>query len=199
MTESKPKQTPRFWNDFDPESPLAGADLADLRQGVGQAPGTVASMWRHHRAAVHDGTFEHGFEDWKLTAEHQALTLFGLHQQSQNRTMHRPGIGLGTALRRLREAPGTSEDALDLQMRALVSSDDTDELYEHLRALITRLRQIGQGADYSKLHTDLYYWNWPESRARVQRAWAAQYSSWARSSAPADDSNEHTPDREETS
>ena len=198
MTEAKSPQPSRFWDDFDPNAPFAGADLADLRQGIGQEPGTVASMWRHHRAAVHDGTFEHGFEDWKLTAEHQTLTLFGLHQQSHNRTMHQPGIGLGTALRRLREDTSTSEDALDLQIRALVSSDDTDELYEHLRALITRLSQIGQGTDYSKLHTDLYYWNWPESRARIQRAWAAQYSNWTLSSASTDDSNKHTHEGEET-
>lgn len=182
MTESKPRRS-RFWEEFDPQAPYAGAKLADLHQGLGEEPGTVPSMWPYHRAKVRDLTVERGLDDWSLTAEHQALTLFSIHQQSQTRSMHWPGVGLGKALRSLRFDKNSSEDAVDMQVRALVTADDTDELFEHLRAFIPRLKRLengAQGVDYTKLYLDLQDWNFYEKRTPVRRAWAAQYSDWSR-------------------
>lgn len=182
MTDPKARR-PRFWEDFDPREPYAGAKLADLYRGLGEDPGTVPAIWQYHRSTVRDVTVERGLNDWALTAEHQALTLFALHQQSQSRSMHWPGIGLGKALRNLRLDPNTSNDAVDMQVRALATADDTAELYEHLRAIIPRLKRLkdgAQGLDYSKLYFNLYDWNDHAKRTEVRRAWGAQYSDWGR-------------------
>jgi CRISPR system Cascade subunit CasB len=186
MTDPKPHR-PWFWERFDPREPYAGVTIADLYRGLGEPSGTVPSIWRYHRSTVRDLTVQRGLPDWGLTAEHHALTLFALHQQSQSRSMHARGVGLGTALRKLRLDPNTSSDAVDLQVKALVTADDTEELYEHLRAVVPRLKRLkdgAQGLDYTSLYWNLYHWNDHAKRTEVRRAWGAQYADWGRTKTP---------------
>lgn len=196
----------------EPEGP-PGAELSALRQGIGREPGSVPAMWRYYIKTNDAG-------DWtpEFAAEHAALSLFAIHQQSQARPMHRKGVGLGTAVLALRqhgkgqdgdEAPGregggapaagragsgTADwdrlDPVDRRFSAAATSTDTAELVWHLRGLITQLRGIGQPLDYTKLFEDLRNWGIPEKAARVRRRWGMQY--FTRSRPPADD----TPDDE---
>jgi len=162
-----------------------GADLAKLRRGLGRTPGDVPEMWRFHVTMNQDGVLTRWF-----VAEHHALTLFGLHQQSQARPMHRTGVGLGTAVRALRDkdaTPARAEDGaktspkwdrvdpVDRRLSAAATAGSRHELILHLRGLITRLRDLGQGLDYNSLCQDLARWEDPEAVAAIRRRWGMQY------------------------
>lgn len=84
-----------------PEGP-PGADLAALRRGLGREPWSVPAMWPFY---VQTGPPQEATKKYtaEQAAEHAALTLFAVHQQAQERPMHRAGVGLGTAAFMLRQ------------------------------------------------------------------------------------------------
>ena len=111
-------------------------------------------------------------------AEHIALALYGLHQQSQDQPMHRDGIGLGRAMRALRLHDRTSEAAVDARFQRTFSATSTAALQLRLRGLVTQLRDIKQPLDYNRLAADILRWNRPDSRNRVRRRWGLDYHAW---------------------
>ncbi|MER7283945.1 type I-E CRISPR-associated protein Cse2/CasB [Dactylosporangium sp. NPDC000244] len=165
----------------------AGADLAALRRGVGRLPGSVPAMWPFYTQINPDGR-----TTARYAAEHAALILFAIHQQSQATSMHRPNVGLGTAVLRLRQhgprrtggpAPATGPAApdwtksspVDRRFNSAATASDLTELVLHLRGLVTQLRGIGQPLDYTMLFDDLRRWDFPDGAAQVRRRWGMQY------------------------
>ncbi|NJQ13503.1 type I-E CRISPR-associated protein Cse2/CasB [Streptomyces bohaiensis] len=149
-----------------------GQDLAAMRSGLGQTAGTVPALWPYYVTPTD------GRRTAQLDAEHAALSLFGLHQQSRQTPMHKPGTNLGDALRGLRHHDSVSEDALDRRVAALVNATSVATLLYRLRGLITQLRSIGQPLDYSRLAQDINDWRHPQARQRVRRAWGLAYYAW---------------------
>lgn len=147
-----------------------GAELAALRRGINKEAGTIPAMWRFYTTLTADGRRTNS-----LIAEHLALTLYAVHQQSRANPMHRPGIGLGSAIRSLAASEKTSEPAVDKKFSAAATSAIADELGLHLRGLITRLRDIGQPLDYTLLFRDLRDWPNVDRQAAIRRRWGAQY------------------------
>ncbi|XKK39593.1 type I-E CRISPR-associated protein Cse2/CasB [Nocardiopsis sp. ARC36] len=66
------------WERFSLTDSQAGRILADLRRGLGREAGDVPEMWTYYTTLDKDGRRTDA-----LKAEHAALSLFGLHQQSQ--------------------------------------------------------------------------------------------------------------------
>ncbi|SER20505.1 CRISPR system Cascade subunit CasB [Actinokineospora terrae] len=150
----------------------SGQHLAAMRRGLGKPPGSVPQMWPLYEAVVsHEGSP-------RLAAEHAALCLFGLHQQSQRTPMHTPGVGLGAALRRLSRLDNVSEEAVTRRFNAAATATSFDELVEHLRRLVTQLRSKAIPLDYTRLHRDLLAWSTPDGQARARRRWGMQYHAW---------------------
>ncbi|NNJ63451.1 MAG: type I-E CRISPR-associated protein Cse2/CasB [Dactylosporangium sp.] len=174
-------QSSYYWLTKDPR----GADLAALRRGLGRAAGDVPGMWRFYQHMNADGSVT-----GMLRAEHAALSLYAMHQQSIGHSMHQPEIGLGTALFALRHAEGVNPDAVDQRFAAAATATSLAELVGHLRGLIHRLRGVntgtgrGQGLDYSLLVRDLAGWQRPGGTIRVRRRWGGQYFSLASAKAP---------------
>ncbi|WP_199443836.1 type I-E CRISPR-associated protein Cse2/CasB [Umezawaea beigongshangensis] len=150
----------------------SGQDLAALRRGLGRPAGSVPQMWPFYQAVVPD---EHSP---RLVAEHVALSLYGLHQQSKSTSMHRPGVGLGTALRDLSRKESVSEAAVTRRFNAAATATSTDELVAHLRGLITQLRTHTIALDYSRLWRDLLTWSFPDGPGQVRRRWGMQFHAW---------------------
>lgn len=179
-----------FWLKPDPE----GADLAALRRGLGREAGSVPAMWRFYQTLRPDGR-----PSAHLHAEHAALTLFAMHQQSKDRSMHWPGVDLGSALFTLRRDERVNTDSVDRRFAAAATAGSLAELVGHLRGLINRLRDAapdpdlaresvpgrgrGQGLDYSLLVADLVSWQSPGGAAKVRRRWGARYFTLANSTA----------------
>lgn len=167
-----------FWEEFKLGAPEAGAQLAALRRGLSREPGSVPELWPYYRVIVPDKEAARGNPGPRLTAEHAALTLFGIHQQSQKEPMHKPEMPLGTALRALRKHERNSAAAVDRRVNAMATATDVTELIAHLRGLVTRLRGIKQPLDYTQLVEDIHAWQEPDRRSRVRRRWGSQYYGW---------------------
>ncbi|GAA2248472.1 hypothetical protein GCM10010232_39820 [Streptomyces amakusaensis] len=170
---------PHFWETYAPGEPYAARSIAALRAGVGREPGALPKAL--HRVQVSDADQAAGSVPAGFAAEHVALTLFGVHQQGQARTVHQDGVGLGTACRALRGWGRASELAVDRRMEAVAGSLDLGELASHLRPLVQQLRGAGIGLDYTRLYFDLRAWQRAEpERDRRLRAWGLQYTDLAR-------------------
>jgi len=175
-----------------------GQDLAALRRGMGRPPGSVPAMWQHYvhlgdgptGSAAGDAP-ESSARGWaRLVAEHHALTLFGMHQQSQTRPMHHTGFGLGNAVRALADSGRFSTEAVRRRFTAAATAGGVEELAHHLRGLISQLRSVDPplALDYTRLVQDLTSWQFPDGQALVRRSWGRQYES--RRSAPAEPSGQ---------
>lgn len=181
MTENTP--TRRFYwqrhtdgqGSWDKHGGPPGAHLAALRRGIGREPGSVPEMWPHYTTLTDNGALTQ-----RLRAEHLALTLFAVHQQSQLRPVHREGVGLGSAMLALRHDQNSNQEAVDQRFATAATATSLNELAHHLRGLITRIRGLTPqpGLDYSQLFNDLLSWQSPERIKRVRRQWGSQYFVW---------------------
>lgn len=171
---------PWFWAAFDPKDQSAGADTATLRKGLGREAGSVPELWRFHKVLVPDQVAAVGRITSDLTAEHAALTLFALHQQSQSTSMHKDGEHIGAALLKLRSSDQFkgNPDALDRRVGAAATATSVQELVFHLRGLVTLLRGQQLPLDYSQLAQDIADWGTPFGQARARRRWGANYFAW---------------------
>lgn len=164
------------WRSFDRTPP--GEDLAALRRGAGREPGTVPSMWEFHHKAVDDEWLAEHRLTWETPpdyqAEHHALILFGFHQQSVRHPMHVDGVGLGTAMLRLRQSPKGGE-AIDRRFATSIGATALAELAQHLRRVVALLNDIRQPLDYSRLLHQLIWWQRPGGQNRVRRTWGLEY------------------------
>lgn len=152
-----------------------GADLAALRRGIGREAGSVPEMWPYYTTLTADGAITR-----RLRAEHLALTLFAVHQQSLSQPVHREGVGLGAAVLALRRDDKSSPEAVDRRFGAAATATSLDEVAHHVRGLITQIRGLTRqpGLDYTWLFHDLRSWQSPQGRTTVRRRWGAQYFVW---------------------
>lgn len=130
--------------------------LADLRSGLGKAPG---QMTRVHRHVVPYLPEQNRSNDrwYYLTA-----TLFGLCPE------HRKQYSLGKAFRALRE----KSESMDHRFTALLNAD-AEDLGNHLRHAISLLKANDQPLDWYRLFADILQWDHPEGY--VQLRWARDY------------------------
>ncbi|MDI9581296.1 MAG: type I-E CRISPR-associated protein Cse2/CasB, partial [Thermobispora sp.] len=119
----------------------AVASLAQLRRGAGKLPQDVPELWGMTGAErlFADETLSEAKAAQAETAMFLAVTLYALHQQSQAEPMHRPGVELGEAVRRL------MGDEIDEPIRRRLVRVGTaatrDALATRLREIITLLRR----------------------------------------------------------
>lgn len=176
----------RYWSRFidedgnwsTPSKRPPGEDLAALRAGLGREALTVPKMWPFYTARPDSDGERYGAASLAQQAEHAALALYGLHQQSQAIPMHRPDVGVGTALLNLRRKEPDNVKPVDRRVSALVTSTSLTALLNRMRGLVTQLREIQQPLDYDRLVSDLYAWPWPDGRRRVRKSWAQGYQRW---------------------
>jgi CRISPR type I-E-associated protein CasB/Cse2 len=181
-----------YWTSFDPAARYAGSETAILRKGVGRDVGSVPELWRFYTVIVPDRLAAHGRITPQLAAEHAALTLFGIHQQSQKTPMHQEGEHIGAALLKLRARPQFSgnPEALDRRVNAAATSTSVTELVFHLRGLVTLLRGEKLPLDYTMLIEDMADWHYPDRQARARRRWGANYYAWGKQNAQTESAGE---------
>ncbi|MCD0452842.1 type I-E CRISPR-associated protein Cse2/CasB [Actinocorallia sp. API 0066] len=179
-----------YWNRIDAEGewsktglfsgPPPGEDLAAMRAGLGRGFGEVPRLWPLYRSPVDDEQAKHGWVSVDQQAEHAALSLYGLHQQSKQRSMHRPGVRPGIALLRLRQHGKFSEDAVDRKVNAAATTTSPEALLISLRGLVDLLRTIDQPMDYDALRRLVRDWHHEDSRRRARRQLAVDYQAWTK-------------------
>ncbi|MCM3884611.1 type I-E CRISPR-associated protein Cse2/CasB [Frankia sp. R82] len=161
-----------FWARPHADGRPDGAVLAALRRGAGREAGTVPPMWRYYTTLNRGGTLTPA-----LRAEHVALVLFAVHQQSQSTLVHASGISIGTALAGLRESGKFSPEAVDRRFAAAATATSLNEAAHHLRGLVRQMRSLSpaQQLDYTALVWNLVDWQNPAKVGQIRRRWGADY------------------------
>lgn len=161
-----------------PDSPRRAA-LAELRRGVGRAPGALPELWGEllmdwERYFPDDAAKTRGeptFQEW---AVYTSLTLFALHQQGADGSMHVKDLHIGTAVGRLAKDPEDLDRVLR-RFNPAATASDMSELSHHLRGLVQILRAESIGLDYADLASDLYrYQLSAESADSVRLKWGRE-------------------------
>lgn len=146
------------------DTPANRAALANLRRGVGRAPGEMPELWG---MLLNDLPEELMSESGQPTdaewAIYTALTLYALHQQSQSRSAHEEGASLGRAVRKL-VTHDEDMDRIKHRFDAMVTADSMKEIAYYLRGLIQLMRVPLITLDYAALCKDLY---WVQQRDRA--------------------------------
>ncbi|MEV4218800.1 type I-E CRISPR-associated protein Cse2/CasB [Nonomuraea sp. NPDC049725] len=182
-------RTVRYWTRYvaadgtwrDKRKLPPGEDLAAFRAGLGRPAGTVPALWPYYTSPIDDRLARQDKVSQELTAEHAALALYGLHQQSRPDPMHRPDIRLGQALRRLHEDDhnkGFTREAVDRRVDAAASATQVSAFLTHLRGLVSQLRTVGAPLDYDLLLKDIRDWQRPDTRQLARRRLGLAYYGW---------------------
>lgn len=162
-----------------PEHPQKAA-LADLRRGIGHAPGDLPKLWGSFLLdmpeEMQSKTGQPTRAEW---AVYLALTLYALHQQGHslpNDCMHTKGAGLGQAVRKLvKPGENPEESSILKRFNTLATSESVSELSHHLRGMVQLLRANGIPLDYIQLAADLYELQFTESAPRVRLRWGQEF------------------------
>lgn len=170
------------------DRPDAVAELAILRRGVAQQPGSDPRLLGLTVAGLYPNPS--GLQDEILPAERAAyasLTLFAVHQQShRDRKMHSEDYPFGRSARLLGRHSG-SRDAVRARFTALATASTWDETMHHARGLIQQLRAYGIPLGYGQFARDLLDLQRPTSADRVRLVWGRHFY------------REHSPDDDEVS
>ena len=156
-------------------SPLATAQLAQLRRGAGDDPANHPELWEiifgnntdipqfPKRYLGYNDAVSHGEQ-----ATYAAVTLFALHQQSRSQLMHVPNFRFGTAVGQL--VLHTSE-SMKKRFDALLKARSESARRHYLRSLITLLRSEEIAFDYGQFAQDYMQLLNPEKRDAVILRW----------------------------
>lgn len=110
-------------------------------------------------------------------AAHLALTMFAVHQQSKNALMHKPGQGLGQAVRQLarRENEDEADSGVMRRYKIVLQASTVEATAHHLRGLVQLLRQADIPLDYGRLAQDLANLRNPRQADGVRLQWSREF------------------------
>lgn len=151
--------------------------LAELRRGIGKAPGEVPQLWGYYLESMPEefyGTSAPSRAEWAVYA---ALTLFALHQQGKDpeaSPMHEPGQTFGKAFSQL-VTDASERERVTRRFHILATASSIEELFHYLRSTVQIMRGANIRLDYAKLAGDIYCFQFPESRSIVQLRWGQDF------------------------
>ena len=154
------------------------AILANLRKGVGRAPGEIPELWGSFLQNMPEELYSHSGKPSRAEwAVYTALTLFALHQQGHDSVkdpMSKSDVPFGSAIAKLVHSDDEKERVLRRFNTAATSSDIGEAAY-HLRTLIQLLRGEGIPLDYPSLAKDLYLYQNSEYTSSVRLRWGQDF------------------------
>jgi len=163
-----------------PDDSSTKAALANMRRGIGRAPGDMPGLWgvlfRDMPEEMLSSSKAPSKAEW---AAYIALTLFALHQQGRDPSkepMSREKYTLGRAVRAL--IPTGDDDAesrIQRRFNAAATSGDMDELAYHLRGVVQLLRAEGIPLDYPALAADIFNYQFQDRAPSVRLAWGQDF------------------------
>lgn len=162
-----------------PQEGKLKAELANLRRGVGHAPGELPELWgllfKGFPEELMSATGEPTPEEWAVSI---ALTMFALHQQSKDvsdQFMNKDGEGLGRAVGRLVKNEEEDRERVARRFNTFATSESMAECAHHLRGLIQLLRAEGIPLDYPALAADLLQFQYPDGAQKVRLRWGQDF------------------------
>jgi CRISPR system Cascade subunit CasB len=160
------------------------ATLANLRNSIGRDFSQSIEIWPIMFKYLPDQFLsKSGTVTKSERAILSSLQLYALYQQGvpssvlmNQENKYRQNIG--GSLQRLRNSTDTVAE--DRRFNALITASSFEELIHHLRQMIQLLKSTTKTdgivkIDFSKLATDLYFWQNDEHRERTKLQWAQSY------------------------
>lgn len=152
--------------------------LAEMRRGVGTAPGASPALWGLLFQDLPEEFFsvkrEPSRAEWAI---YTALTLFALHQQGRNietDCMDKEGIGLGRAVAMLVDSEDDRERVWR-RFQPVTNARSIEDVSYHLRGIIQLLKAKGIGLDYSKLAGDLFVYQDSRRTDSIKLVWGEDF------------------------
>lgn len=170
------RRAARLQDRYHANSSVAVADLALLRRGIAQKPGSDLRLVELTIAGLYP--LEERLPDAPTAAEHAAytaLTLFALHQQSKRSTsMHNTDYPFGRSARILGRRTN-ARDAVRARFNAVATATSWEETVHHARGLISQFRAADVPLDYAQFAVDLLRLQSPASAERVRLTWGRDF------------------------
>ena len=169
------------------------ANLAHLRSSVATPPGANPDVWGIEFSGLPASLAGTGADDptegeW---AVHLALSLFAVHQQSQDAAMYRRNndespmaYSFGHAVNRLtrvsKDGQGEELEKGEMPARfaAFVTAESIEELAHYARQIAQQLRAAGIPVDYARFAGQLYDWQLPYRRNQVRLEWGREFAAF---------------------
>lgn len=160
------------------------AELAQLRRGAGKVPTGYPHLMcmvlvlenedKEDKQAFPEQCRGKGDRpnDAEIAA-YTALTLFALHQQSQNQPMHDAKVSFGRAVGKL---VGNTTSSMKKRFDSLLTAQTENARQHYLRSLITLLRSKSIAFNYGQFAVDYMYLQNPSTRKNVLYRWNSEFS-----------------------
>lgn len=155
------------------------ATLAKMRRGIGRLPGELPEIWSLIMEGVDDSLLNERFE----TAFFNALTLFAWHQQGhdpKDEPMYKEGMTLGKAAAYLffKDESGDKEQAKERIIKRfgiITASKDTEDLFSHVKSMVSLLKSKDITLDYGDLAKAFYYSSDRDTLASIYLRWGRDF------------------------
>jgi len=126
-----------------------------------------------------------------------ALSMYAVHQQSQRESVYKRGASLGNALGQLARSSAHGQAAMTRRFGALITSDGPEELFHHLRSLVSLMRTarlsdgrpLGARVDYGSLAVDLLQLLTPDYAPGARLRWGRDFTNYRPDQTPAVEDN----------
>jgi len=155
------------------------AQLANLRKGVGKAPGSQPELWEITLGELPETLLSRSDKPtYGELAIHTALTLYAIHQQGKDllaQNMNRQENTLGVAARKLKDSDQGKAEAVSRRFHSLAMSDSIEGLVWHLRGFVQLLKASSIPLDYPKLTEDMYWFQFTDRRDGIRLKWGQDF------------------------
>lgn len=157
----------------------SSAVLAELRRGLGKAPGTLPGLWEWTLEGLPEGlksgTDHPTNAEWAI---HISMTLYAFHQQGRSpsfENMNKEKISLGRAVSLLAGNQQEDRDRYQKKLEMLTKTETVEIAAALLRQIVSQLRAKGIPLDYPALASDILAFQYEESRRNVLLKWGQDF------------------------
>lgn len=154
------------------------AQLAQLRYGLGKAPGELPELWGLLFQEIPDelcGKNRASKAEWAI---YTALTLYALHQQGNDDSVLKDEVSIGRAAAGLLKQKDDA-DRIRKRLNSITTAQTDEELSYQLRGLVQMFRTADAliRMDYARLAKELYLLHFPDWAKTIKLGWGRDFYS----------------------
>ena len=150
--------------------------MANLRHGIGKRPGEIPELWGMIFDNIPAELMGHNAASNAEWAIYTALTLYALHQQSNDTNMNQKDMSVGRAAARLVKNEDDTKRILN-RLNLVVTSVSPEDLAYHLRGVVQLLKSENIPLDYARLAKELYLFYNQEWAGDIKLSWGRDFYS----------------------
>lgn len=178
-----------------PDESIVRAQLAKMRRGVGEQPGTSPELWGILFQNFPEPLEGKGNQPGRAeVAIYMALTLYAMHQQSRSlrdENVNQPEIGFGQAVGMLVLKNPDSLEAVRRRFNATALAADIVELAWHMKGMVQLFRQKEICLDYVQLAVDFYLYQDLEKIPEIRLKWGRDFYRYCNAKAEKEEEKEN--------